>query len=211
MCRLLYVRSQSPFQVVKYLEHFARISKESKEYQGHGWGLSLWDGSGWLHQHSINPIWEDHHQRFPQARVLLAHARSAFRDEGVVVENNMPFHDESYSFAFNGELRGVRLPQPGKIGAEKIFNVIRASEGRDTREKIERAVRIIRSRTRYIRALNFIIAQGQQAFLYSQFGEDPEYFTLNISKGEQIVVCSQSFPIPGQNWEPVKTERVEVI
>jgi len=40
----------------------------------------------------------------------------------------MPFYRGERVFVFNGELRGVRLRVPGRIGAEKIFNLI---EGRD--------------------------------------------------------------------------------
>jgi len=36
----------------------------------------------------------------------VAHARSAFEDKDIVVENNMPFTDGERVFIFNGELRG---------------------------------------------------------------------------------------------------------
>ena len=40
MCRLLAIRSPEPIAVTSYLEKFARVARESREYQGHGWGLA---------------------------------------------------------------------------------------------------------------------------------------------------------------------------
>ena len=44
-----------------------------------------------------------------------------FRNEGIAVENNMPFLSGRHGFVFNGELRGVRIAATGRIGAEKLF------------------------------------------------------------------------------------------
>ena len=70
-------------------------------------------------------MWDADTRQFPASRLFLVHARSAYRDEGIVVENNMPFYDEDAVFIFNGELHGVRIKEEGRIGAEKIFRVIK--------------------------------------------------------------------------------------
>ena len=107
MCRLLAVRSQNPFDPRDYLTRFAFIARNSKEYQGHGWGCSWLAGGGWNTYRNVCPVWDDGLSRFGRTTLLLAHARSAFRDEGVAVENNMPFTDGRTVFIFNGELHGV--------------------------------------------------------------------------------------------------------
>ena len=44
--RLLTVRAKRPFAIASHLEKFARIAKNSKEYQGHGWGCADKDCHG---------------------------------------------------------------------------------------------------------------------------------------------------------------------
>jgi len=44
MCRLLFIKSESEFDIQEHLDIFSKICKNSKEYQGHGWGCRklLW-------------------------------------------------------------------------------------------------------------------------------------------------------------------------
>ena len=109
MCRILCIASNERLSISKHLERFAKGCEESKEYQGHGWGVTyLQDGSLETYR-NIKPIWEDFDRVFPSSTLFLVHARSAFRDEGIVVENNMPFLDSQNCFIFNGELQGVNV------------------------------------------------------------------------------------------------------
>ena len=124
MCRLLWTRAHAPFDPTTHLNNFAGIARNSSEYQGHGWGCAWLEGDTWQVYRDIRPIWEDNLGQFGQTTLFLAHARSAFRDEGVVVENNMPFFDGEQMFIFNGELQGVRIKETGRIGAEKVFNYL---------------------------------------------------------------------------------------
>ena len=125
MCRLLCVHSQRPFAIEPHLDMFATIARDSPEYQGHGWGCAWLAGGKWRLYRDIRPVWDDQRDRFGETTLLLAHARSAFRDEGIRVENNMPFDDGRHVFIFNGELRGVRIREHGRIGAEKVFNYVK--------------------------------------------------------------------------------------
>jgi len=125
MCRLLYVNSKNDFDVNTYLTRFAEISQKSREYQGHGWGFAYWQNGKWNYYKNVKSIWEDDLSQFGNSTRLIAHARSAFKDEGIVVENNVPFYDDKNIFVFNGELRGVKIKEEGRIGAEKIFNYIK--------------------------------------------------------------------------------------
>ncbi len=122
MCRLLYVRNKVEFKISDQLQKFAEISKSSKEYQGHGWGCAYLENNSWKYYKNIAPIWDDDLTQLGKTTLLIAHARSAFQDKDIVVENNMPFYDDDYVFIFNGELHGVKIKENGRIGAEKIFN-----------------------------------------------------------------------------------------
>jgi glutamine amidotransferase len=195
MCRLLCVRAGSPFAIRAHLETFSEISKSSPEYQGHGWGCAWVHDGSWRFHHDVRPIWEDDLTGFGSTTLLMAHARSAFRNEGIRIENNMPFFDGRYVFIFNGELQGVRIREQGRIGAEKIFNYLKRFDEDDTLASIKRAVDVIGKRTRYVRAMNFIMASLDTTYLASEFGESPDYFQLHRRHDADIdVVCSVAYP-----------------
>ena len=184
MCRILYAHSTTSFPIVEMLGPFAELSRDSREFQGHGWGCAWRTDDGWQQYHDIRPIWEDDLNQFGESRLLLAHARSAFRDEGIVVENNMPFSDGESVFIFNGELRGVRIKSEGRIGAEKIYNYIRRFDRGDKCAAAAKAVEIIKKRSSYVRAMNIILSDGEQSCLSTSYSEDPDYFQM-YQKREQ--------------------------
>ena len=210
MCRLLYVRSTTPFEVRELLEPFAELAQNSREYQGHGWGCAYLDPSGtWQFYKNINPAWQDDFNQFDETRLLVVHARSAFEDKDIVIENNMPFYDGRTVFIFNGELRGVKIREQGRIGAEKIFNYIRRFDKGDTRQALVKAVGIIRKRTRFIRGMNIIMVNEQGIFVSSYFTGDEDYFTMRYRPGRELVICSA--PYPGEkNWQKIANDSVRV-
>ena len=212
MCRLLLVADHNSINPAFHLGAFKEISRSSKEYQGHGWGCAWLDkNSEWQLHHNIQPVWEDQNI-FPDTTLFLAHARSAFRDEGIRVENNMPFTDGTNVFLFNGELQGVKIRVDGRIGAEKIFNTIRRLDKGDPVEATQRAVGVINKRTRYIRAMNFFLASRDQIQVYCQFGESPEYFQLNsLQAGDTRIICSQPYNFSGHPWGKIKNKQFETI
>ncbi len=208
MCRLLVVRSQEPFDSADHLAQFASIAKNSKEYQGHGWGCA-WEDSQqyWQIYRNICPIWEDKFSQFPRTSFLVAHARSAFEDREIVVENNMPFSDGERVFIFNGELRGVKIREQGRIGAEKIFNFIRRFDSGDPFAALKRAVEILKHRTKYIRAMNIIMVKERRIYLSTYFTGDEEYFTMHYKEGPQLVICSEAYPSE-EGWQGIANETV---
>jgi glutamine amidotransferase len=211
MCRLLLVKSAHEFDIAEMLKRFSWIAKNSREYQGHGWGCAYLSNDSWRHYKNIRPIWEDDFSRFGQTGLLVAHARSAFRDEGIVVENNMPFYDERNVFIFNGELRGVRIAEQGRIGAEKIFNFIKRFDHGDMLDALTRGVELIRKRTKYIRAMNIIIAGKEGSYLASYFNEQPDYFTLHRShQGNKLIIASDPLPDEGI-WEGIPSNTVQAL
>ena len=211
MCRMLYARSNHPFAVATVLDPFAQVARSSREYQGHSWGCAGWAAGRWHVYRDIKPIWEDDLTQFAQTTVFIAHARSAFRDEGIAVENNMPFSDGESMFVFNGELKGVRIRETGRIGAEKIYNYIRRFDSGDKLAALTRGTEIITRRTRYVRAMNIVLAEGESAWLATLFNEDPAYFQMyETTRGALRLVCSA--PFPGESgWSPIANGTISAI
>lgn len=204
MCRLLYVNSKNNFETKDYLLKFAQVAKSSREFQGHGWGCAYLVNGKWNYYKNVNPIWEDNFSNFGSSTRLIAHARSAFKDEGIQVENNMPFYDEKSIFVFNGELRGVKIKEEGRIGAEKIYNYIKRFDKGNMKEALEKGSEIIKRKTSYIRAMNIIFALSNSALVLSHFNEDEDYFTMHIKKNENsVVVCSMPFT-EESDWHPIQ-------
>lgn len=192
----------------EHLAAFTRIARDSREYQGHGWGCAWLEDGRWRLYRNIRPIWEDGWRPPGRTTLLLAHARSAFRDEGIRVENNMPFHDGERVFIFNGELHGVRIKERGRIGAEKVFNFVKRFDRGDFRLALERGLEVIRRRTRYLRAMNLIVADtARRVHLATDFREDPEYFQMHATRpGDARVICSEPYPghsRGGPDWTPI--------
>ncbi|MCD6375846.1 MAG: hypothetical protein J7L94_09990 [Caldisericaceae bacterium] len=211
MCRILYVESKQHFNPSHILKSFARMAKNSTEYQGHGWGCAWWEEDGWNTYWTIRPVWKDNPDRIPQTNRLLVHARSAFRDQGIAIENNMPFIQQGTVFIFNGELHGVRLQAEGRIGAEKIFNFILRFNKGNLLSAVQRAVLIIVKRSSYIRALNFIIADAKQTVLNSLFNEQPDYFTMfRYHDEDRLLVCSEPLDLFNE-WQPIANQTLEEI
>jgi predicted glutamine amidotransferase len=213
MCRLLLLHDPAGVDPAPHLRAFRELSRNSREYQGHGWGCAWLDDTGhWRLHHDIRPVWEDTEPVFPRTQLYIAHARSAFRDEGIAVENNMPFSDGENVFAFNGELRGVRIREAGRIGAEKIFNYIKRFDRGDMGVAVERGVAVIEKRTRYVRAMNFFLADRRAVYLCSFFNEDPDYFQLWEAEMDGAgVVCSAPYWEETCRWRTVANRTVQRI
>jgi len=204
MCRILFASSDKPFSIRALLKPFAKLSRDSREYQGHGWGFACLDKGKWQLYHNIKPVWEDKLSSPIETTLLLVHARSAFRDEGIVVENNMPFSDGKSVFIFNGELRGVKIKSEGRIGAEKIYNYIRRFDKGDQTAALAKGVDIINKRSAYVRAMNIVMSDGVQHSLSTHYGEDPDYFQMHRKTTDNMqLVCSQ--PFAGESdWQPIE-------
>lgn len=211
MCRLLYVRSSTPFRMSTHLKQFAAICKNSKEFQGHGWGCAWLEQGVWKQYKNINPVWEDDLERFTNTTALVAHARSAFRNRDIHTDNNMPFIKDDMVFAFNGELHGVRIREQGRTGAHKIFNYIHRFRVLGLQAGLEKAVRLITTRSKYIRAMNIILADHKQAVVATGFNEDEAYFSLHTKQlPDGVIICSQPYA-NGQNWQTISNHTIRLI
>lgn len=210
MCRLLFVQNKKQFNIADHLSKFALIAKNSKEYQGHGWGCSYLKNDKWIHYKNIKPIWQDDLEQFGTSNRLIVHARSAFEDRDIAVENNMPFYDDKYIFIFNGELRGVKIKADGRIGAEKIFNFIKRFDEDGMEYALPKGIDIISNRSSYIRAMNIIIAEKDQVHYFSLFNEDPDYFQMHYKKSDdELIICSDVYP--GESgWNKIANKSIGV-
>jgi len=209
MCRLLAVKASVAFDTGPHLRAFSEVAANSKEYQGDGWGCALLKADGgWTVRKSLRPVWEDELEGLGKTTLLLAHARSAFRETGITIENNMPFHSQRDVFVFNGELHGVRLRVPGRIGAEKVFNLIRRFDHGDLEAALHRTIAVMSKRARYIRALNVLMSDKRRVYACSVFNEDPEYFTMaarSIPGG--FIICSEPYP-KEEGWSAIENHTV---
>jgi glutamine amidotransferase len=210
MCRLLAVRSPIPVSISPYLEQFARLARASKAYQGHGWGIAYRNtAQQWVHYKNIQPIWEDDMGRFPSSTLFLAHARNAYRHEGIMVENNMPFYDEDSVFIFNGELQGVRITEDGRIGAEKLFRVIKRFYRGDLGTALRQGTAFIHKRTRIIRAMNIIMTDAQQLYVSSFYTAASTYFQMAVKRGDAVIICSE--PFAGETgWQTLPNDSLHI-
>lgn len=192
MCRLLYIKTDSVTDCSQTVNQFAQMCKNSKEYQGHGWGYAWLNNDKWHIYKSIKPIWEDELTTIPKTDKLLVHARSAFRNKDIIIENNMPFTNANHVFIFNGELHGVKIKENGRIGAEKIFNFIMRFYKGDLYTACNKALPIIKKRSTYVKAMNILIADNKNTICCSHYSEDAEYFSLKYKEeGHRLTLCSQ--------------------
>ena len=190
-----------------HLTAFAELARNSREYQGDGWGCAWVEEGGWRIYRDISPIWDDAARPEGRTTLLLAHARSAFRGEGIEVENNMPFFDGERTFVFNGELHGVRIKERGRIGAEKVFNFVKRFGHGDMGRALRRGLDAIEKRTRYVRALNLIVADSSRRVHFAtRFSRDPAYFQMHTAELDGVrVLCSEPYPDSAGRlaWTPV--------
>ncbi len=194
MCRFAYVQDENPFAIDELLEAFAQRCRSSHEFQGDGWGISWWTPYGWHLHREIVPIWESKRTNIPRSTRFLIHARSAFEQHDIILPNNMPFASSQQAFAFNGELRGVRLRVPGRSGAARIFHLLRSDHPESGIQRVRRVANLIEQRSRVLRANNFVWARADETLICNQYRQDHEYFTLHYgSTKSRFGVASEPF------------------
>ncbi len=202
------MRGEQPFAAMPVLESFRERCRDSREYQGHGWGAAWRSSGAWSRYRSLTPIWDDDPELPAEVDFLVVHARSAFRDEGIDIENNMPFYRGERVFVFNGELQGVRLRVPGRIGAEKIFNLIEGRDEGDLDAAVAAADSLLVSKSERVRAMNLALTDGDRIYASCRFTESPDYFTLHYREGALAAVCSERLD---NSFEPMASGERRVL
>jgi len=202
------LRCREGFDPAPLFTRFRERCRESVEYQGDGWGLAYRVGGDWTRHRSLAPIWEDAVPLPARVNLLVGHARSAFRNEGIVPENNMPFYRDDRVFVFNGELHGVRVRAPGRIGAEKILHLLSRVDRGDLTQALVAVDRLLHARSRYVKAMNVAVVDGDRIHALCRYAERPDYFTLHARAGDLAGVCS--VPLD-QGFQPMANGETRVL
>lgn len=200
MCRFLLVKSKQPISPKKILGSFAKMAEKSKAYdgdwQGDGWGFSWLENNKWKEYKSLKPVWKEKNKfsKFPQSFIFSIHARSAsFPQHKNNIEYNQPFINESYSYVFNGLLRGVTLSLPGNVGAQKIWLLLSGYlKKMNLTQALYKTAEILKKNSRNIQALNIGLAGKNTISAYCHFTAHPNYYSLQYSDNSDVkIICSE--------------------
>lgn len=213
MCRFLIIKSAEVFGPSTHLEKFSKICKNSEEFQGHGWGVYYLLNDEWKSYKSIKPIWEEEgiFSTFPKTKLFVAHARSAFRENTIALENTQPFQYKEWIFVFNGEIQGVKLKVEGSIGAHKVFNLIKDNlKNLNPEQAISKTKDIIEKNSKYIKALNMGLINKRNAYVLCKYNERKDYFTVHYYKEKGLnIICSKDYN--GYKFKPIQNNQIIVI
>lgn len=210
MCRFLLYSSKDVKPVSNILIDFAKMCKDSKNEQKDGWGAMYRSGDELILQKSLNPIWEDANKvEIPDTNFLLLHARWGHGAWTLGdIKNNQPFYKDEYLFAFNGNLKRVKIEIPGRIGAEKILNLLLRETGSSSPEEgMTKAVQIMKEKAQIIKAINFLFLKGSTCYAHSYYTIDPDYFDLRLWEDKDSWIIS-SYPLDGRGFIKMPTDQV---
>jgi len=205
MCRFLLLKSKKAVSPKQFLVEFSEMAEKSKafdgDWQGDGWGFSWLDKkSSWKLYRSLKPVWKDRStfSSFPKTLFFAIHARSAsFPQHKGNIEFNQPYVNNPAIFVFNGYLKGVSLSIPGKIGAEKIWYLLRKTLkeyrprgdrplGEKPIEALEQVKNLLKKNTKQIQALNIGYSDGEKIYALSYYTNHPEYYQLRYVKNHDL-------------------------
>ena len=69
---------------------------------------------------------------------------------------------------------------------------------------LDKSVGIIKKRSKFIKAMNIIIADEERQFLSTYYSEDPEYFGMWYKKiGNDLLICSEKYP-DEKGWQRIE-------
>ena len=150
----------------------------------------------WQEYKSLKPVWEEKERfsKFPESNIFSIHARSAsFPQHKNNIEYNQPYINESYSYVFNGLLKGVTLSLPGEIGAQKIWSFLNVYLKKiNLTQSLYKVTDILKKNSRNIQALNIGVAGKNTISAYCHFTAHPNYYSLQYSDNSNIkIICSE--------------------
>jgi predicted glutamine amidotransferase len=195
------------------LEKFSAMAEKSKafdgDWQGDGWGFSWVDEKNqWQLYRSLKPVWQDAKtfETFPSASIFTIHARSAsFPQHKNNLEYNQPYINESYSYVFNGLLKGVTLSLPGNVGAQKIWLLLNNYlKKMSLTQALYKTNDILKNNSRRIQALNIGVAGKNTISAYCFYSQHPKYYSLHYLDNPDLKIIV-SEPIEGFSFKPLLT------
>ncbi|PIY68796.1 hypothetical protein COY90_04050 [Candidatus Roizmanbacteria bacterium CG_4_10_14_0_8_um_filter_39_9] len=176
------------------------MAQKSKAFDGDwqedGWGFAWRKNNKWLGYRSLKPVWKEKKKfsTFPETAMFAIHARSAsFPQHKNNIEYNQPYINDSYSYVFNGLLKGVTLSLPGEIGAQKIWQLLNVYlKKTNLTQAVYKTTDILKKNSRNIQALNIGIAGKNTISAYCHFTAHPDYYSLQYSDNSDIkIICSE--------------------
>ncbi len=176
------------------------------DWQGDGWGFSWLDKKNkWQLYRSLKPIWKNvqsFNRLSTKTKMFAIHARSAtFPHHKGDIEFNQPYINGQYAFVFNGYLKDVSLSIPGRIGAEKIWNLLqKILKKKQPVEALETVKNILKKNTKQIQALNIGFSNGKKIYALSYYTKHPEYYRLRYLKTRELSLIS-SEPIAKYDFQ----------
>lgn len=193
---------------------FAEMCRQSKEWQGDGWGIRWQDDKGkWQRQKSLAPVWTTRrpNKEILKAKTFIIHARSAsFKEQRGKVWHNQPYLENGVVFVFNGFLHGVSLHLPGETGAEKIFRFIsKRIKTVSFAEALTKIHQLIRRNTKKVLGCNIGLTDGKKIAVLCDYDKDEEYYRLCYYQDKNTtLVCSE--PLRPYKWQRMKKGEVKV-
>lgn len=222
MCRFLLAHQSVGFsskQVHHLMEKFAGACERSRTREGDrqedGWGIA-WKNSEnqWETYHSLHAIWQDtaFFSKIPSTTTLVVHARSAsFAHQKGVLSYNQPYVHNDACFVFNGVLQGVQTPHPipGKIGAQKIFSILKKNLTAPFPDQALLLTRdFLKKHSRHIVGCNIGLATESGLYALTTESDDDTYFSVfTLHTESKTVICSEAI-LP--HMQPLENEKVAI-
>ena len=219
MCRFLLVRSKKKIKPLELLNQFAQMCEKSRapdgDWQGDGWGIAS-KGQSWEVYKTLKPIWKDRDkfQEFGETDIFAVHARSAgFPDQKGIIEYNQPYINDLLCYVFNGMIRGVNLSMPleGKIGAQKIFSLLKQQmQEKSTKEALRQVDKLIVNNSKIVEGMNIGVAHDDKFYMLCEYENNEDYFGIRYYQDDKItLVCSE--PIGSYQWRSMQKSEILVL
>jgi len=207
------LKTNTHVQPRRALEQFAEKCKQSKTWQGDGWGIALKNKNGWKIRKGLKPIWEEYNylRKIPKSEIFIVHARSAsFDKHRGKVEYNQPYTKNGICFVFNGLVHKVNMNKviPGRIGAQKIFSLLTDYlHDLSPEVALKKINNLILGSSERTEGLNVGLSFNGNLYALCQYDNDADYFTLYYSNEEnKKIICS--VPLSGTNFKKFKRGQV---
>lgn len=190
------------------------MCRDNTEWQGDGWGVGwMIEGGGWKIEKSLKPIWKDTdalHNITP-SDVIMVHARGAsFPYQKGDISYNQPYVDGDLCFVFNGELYGVKIKADGKIGAQKIFSLLKKNiqTGESAVRSLEMTRDLLLQNSRSILGCNIAFYNNGWLYATCNYTDKKNYYTVRYYSDDNLsIICSEK--IGSYKW--IDMEKGETI
>ena len=184
MCRFMAVISTKSFDPEPYIKELERQAESGKNSpHGDSWGLWLKTDNYEILHRETSPIW-DRKIKFPEGRILLAHARKkGEKGAEVSLKNTHPFLRGNAVFMHNGVVKIKKhLYAQGNTDSESYFLHL-LDMG------ILSGVRYVAENYKFI-SLNCVIYRDGKIYVVRVTPKNDKYHTIFLKKEESRIAIS---------------------